>query len=156
MIDHLKGPLVSNLIVILTSTSNDDQPIQVQTAACCHRSIQLLSRADLIDTPTEQIKTTFIRASKSYVMYREQEKQDKKQGIPNVLTLVLVRSKNIICDLQCLVGKESLGATYIKARISTVHISTFISWKGQIVMSKVLYLQLRINERPNIPYRLGE
>lgn len=50
--------------VSLISTSNDDQPIQVQTAACCHCSIHLLSSADLIDTPTEQIETTLKRANK--------------------------------------------------------------------------------------------
>jgi hypothetical protein len=59
------GDPFDHLLVILTS--NDDQPIQVETAARCHRRADLLSCADLIDTATEQIKTTFTKGKRQRV-----------------------------------------------------------------------------------------
>lgn len=66
--------------LLLISTSNDDQPIQVQTAACCHCSVHLLRHADLIDTPTEQIKTTFKRANKYGVILESNRNMSRIRG----------------------------------------------------------------------------
>jgi hypothetical protein len=59
------GDPFNHLLVVLTS--NDDQPIQVQTVARCQCRADLLSCAELIDTATEPIKTTFTKGKRQCV-----------------------------------------------------------------------------------------
>lgn len=100
--------------LLLIRTSNDDKPIQVETAACCHCIVDLLSCADLIDTPTEQIKPTFTKGKRQCVSTGNNRNMPRIRGQHVLPTLVLVGSKNIISDLQCLVRKQPFSATYKK------------------------------------------